>query len=296
MLRALGVGLTEAAAACAGLTPVPGRMQRVAGAGAAGQPEIVVDYAHTPDALEKALAALRPLAAERGGKLWCVFGCGGNRDAAKRPLMGAIAVRHAEHVVLTSDNPRLESADFILSQILVGAIGHDEVDVIENRAAAIRRAVLSAAPADVILIAGKGHEDYQDVGGVKHPFVDAVHAAEALASRRTAAAAAPPAPMATLGEFAASLPGARCRARRRSFLAGAQRHPSLRPGDLFVALGASASTRTTSAGAGGRLRRSAGRARSGRGRAAGPRVADSRLASASSPPLAAALRPCRWSR
>jgi UDP-N-acetylmuramoyl-L-alanyl-D-glutamate--2,6-diaminopimelate ligase len=184
VLRALGIGLHEAAAACAGLTPVPGRMQRVAsGAEATGLPEIVVDYAHTPDALEKALAALRPLAAERGGKLWCVFGCGGNRDAAKRPLMGAIAIKLAEHVVVTSDNPRLESPDFILSQILVGTIGHDEVDVIENRAEAIRLAIRSAAAADVILLAGKGHEDYQEIAGRRLPFSDAVVARAALAKR-----------------------------------------------------------------------------------------------------------------
>ena len=117
-------------------------MQRVAaGAGRGRMPEVVVDYAHTPDALEKALAALAPLAAARGGTLWCVFGCGGNRDAAKRPLMGAIACRLAGRVVVTSDNPRLESPDLILAQILAGAIGHDEVDVIENRAEAIRHAV-----------------------------------------------------------------------------------------------------------------------------------------------------------
>ena len=140
-------------------------------------PEVVVDYAHTPDALEKALAALAPLADARGGTLWCVFGCGGNRDAAKRPLMGAIACRLADRVVVTSDNPRLESPDLILAQILAGAIGHDEVDVIENRAEAIRHAVGSAAAADVVLIAGKGHEDYQDIGGAKLPFSDAAHAA-----------------------------------------------------------------------------------------------------------------------
>src|SRR5450432_3716740 len=120
---------------------------QIVGANADAIPEVVVDYAHTPDALEKALAALRPLAAEHGGRLWCVFGCGGNRDAAKRPLMGAIAIKLAERVVVTSDNPRLESPDFILSQILAGTIGHDEVDVIENRAEAIRHAVTCAAAA-----------------------------------------------------------------------------------------------------------------------------------------------------
>ena len=254
VLRALGVDLAAAAAACAGLTPVPGRMQRIGShAAAASQPEVVVDYAHTPDALEKALAGLRPLAAERGGKLWCVFGCGGNRDAGKRPLMGAIAIKLAEHVVVTSDNPRLESPDFILSQILVGTIGHDEVDVIENRAEAIRHAVRSAAAADVILLAGKGHEDYQDIGGVKHPFLDAAHAEAALADRvraeraragavaSTAAAGvapgAAPVAMATLGDAAASLPAAK-RFGDLS-LAFARVHSdtrSLRPGDLFVAL------------------------------------------------------------
>ncbi len=246
VLRALGVDLAAAAAACAGLTPVPGRMQRIGHRAASGQPEVVVDYAHTPDALEKALAALRPLAAERGGKLWCVFGCGGNRDAAKRPLMGAIAIKLAEHVVVTSDNPRLESPDFILSQILVGTIGHDEVDVIENRAEAIRHAVRSAAAADVILLAGKGHEDYQDIGGVKHPFLDAAHAEAALARARRGAARRPaagpatgtaPTPMATLGDAAASLPGATLVG--DPSLAFARVHSdtrSLRPGDLFVAL------------------------------------------------------------
>ena len=245
VLRALGIGLPEAAAACARLTPVPGRMQRVGG-GDAAEPEVVVDYAHTPDALEKALVALRPLAVERGGRLWCVFGCGGNRDPGKRPLMGAIAIKQAEHVVVTSDNPRLESPDFIISQILAGTIGHDEVDVIENRAEAIRLAVRSAAAADVVLLAGKGHEDYQDIGGVKHPFSDAVEAASALAARAAAAAATPkrpvastvaPAPMTTLAEAAAALPGAILVGDPK--LAFTRVHSdtrTLRPGDLFVAL------------------------------------------------------------
>ncbi len=142
-LRALGVPLAAAAAVCARLIPVPGRMQRVppsttpATAASAQVPEVVVDYAHTPDALEKALIALRPLARQRGGRLWCVFGCGGNRDASKRPLMGALAEQLADHVVITSDNPRDEAPNFIISQILVGVIGHDDVDVMEDRRAAI---------------------------------------------------------------------------------------------------------------------------------------------------------------
>ena len=241
VMRALGIGLVDAAAACTALTPVPGRMQRIAsGDTAAGQPEVVVDYAHTPDALEKALAALRPLAAERGGRLWCVFGCGGNRDAAKRPLMGAIAVKLAEHVVVTSDNPRLESPDFILSQILVGTMGHDEVDVIENRAEAIRHAVTSAAAADVVLIAGKGHETYQEVGGAKFPFSDAVHAARALAARSAGgdvASGARTATMMTLAEAASGIGGARVVGNADiSFSRVHSDTRTLRPGDLFVAL------------------------------------------------------------
>ena len=149
-------------------------------------PQVVVDYAHTPDALDKVLGALRPFADERGGKLWCLFGCGGNRDSVKRPLMGAIACRLADHVVVTSDNPRLESPDFIISQILDGVLGHDEVDVIQSRADAVRHAIVDADVRDVVLLAGKGHEVYQDVGGVKHPFSDAEHALAALHERQRA--------------------------------------------------------------------------------------------------------------
>jgi len=181
-LRALGVPLADAAAVCARLTPVPGRMQRVPFPGA-GLPEIVVDYAHTPDALEKALGALRPFARERGGKLWCVFGCGGNRDASKRPLMGALAERLADHVVVTSDNPRDEAPNFIISQILVGVIGHDDVDVMEDRRAAIAYAVQTADARDVVLVAGKGHEDYQEIAGVRHPFSDVAIAHTLLEAR-----------------------------------------------------------------------------------------------------------------
>ncbi|MEO8124769.1 MAG: UDP-N-acetylmuramoyl-L-alanyl-D-glutamate--2,6-diaminopimelate ligase [Burkholderiales bacterium] len=201
-LRAQGVPLAEAVAACARLTPVPGRMQRVhadpetlaasavraRGASAIALPEVVVDYAHTPDAVEKALLALRPFALERGGKLWCVFGCGGNRDASKRPLMGAIAERLADHVILTSDNPRHEAPGFILSQILVGVIGHDDVDVIEERRAAIAHALQAADARDVVLIAGKGHEDYQEVAGARKPFSDIDTARVLLAVRSSGGA------------------------------------------------------------------------------------------------------------
>ncbi len=181
-LRALGVPLADAARVVPQLTPVPGRMQRV-GTGAA-QPEVVVDYAHTPDALEKVLAALRPLAAARGGALVVAFGCGGNRDAAKRPLMGAIAARLADHVLITSDNPRNELPQDILRQVEAGiAAPRALVETIANRRDAIRHAVTNAAAADVILIAGKGHEDYQEIQGVKHPFSDADEAAAALQAR-----------------------------------------------------------------------------------------------------------------
>ncbi len=181
-LRASGVSLADAAATCALLTPVPGRMQRIA-SDATG-PQVVVDYAHTPDALEKALLALQPFAAERGGQLWCVFGCGGNRDVGKRPLMGALAQRLAQHVVITSDNPRDEAPAFILLQIVAGLAGSQErVNVIDDRRAAIAHAVRSARAHDVVLVAGKGHEDYQEIRGVKHPFSDVDEASAALRAR-----------------------------------------------------------------------------------------------------------------
>ena len=241
-LRALGVPLVDAARACAALTPVPGRMERVvaeAAEAAETLPEIVVDYAHTPDALEKALAALAPLARARGGKLWCVFGCGGNRDAAKRPLMGAIACRLANRVVLTSDNPRHESPDLVLAQILAGAIGHDEVDVIENRADAIRHAVGSAAAEDVVLLAGKGHEDYQEIAGARFPFSDARQAQSALVARRAGDAAALLAKttMTTLTEAARLVPGAQLvGSGTTSFARVHSDTRSIAAGDLFVAL------------------------------------------------------------
>ena len=184
-LRASGISLADAAAACALLTPVPGRMQRVASD--ASGPQVVVDYAHTPDALEKALLALQPFAAERGGALWCVFGCGGNRDQGKRPLMGALAQRLAQQVVITSDNPRNEAPAFILLQIVAGLAGSQErVKVIEDRRSAIAHAVRNAGARDVILVAGKGHEDYQEINGVKHHFSDVEEAASALRTREGA--------------------------------------------------------------------------------------------------------------
>ena len=181
VMRALGVPLASAAAACADLTPVPGRMQRVPSH--AGAPAVVVDYAHTPDALDKALQALAPFVAERGGALWCVFGCGGDRDPGKRPQMGAIARRLAKRVVVTSDNPRSEEAPAIVAQILAGIEDRCGVEAIVDRRAAIVHAVAAADGRDVILVAGKGHEDYQEVAGVRHPFSDVGQAQAALVSR-----------------------------------------------------------------------------------------------------------------
>ena len=182
-MRAVGVSLADAVAACGDLLPVPGRMERLQ---QAGQPLVAVDYAHTPDALDKALLALQPLAAQRGGQLWCVFGCGGDRDPVKRPLMAAVAEKNADRVVVTSDNPRSEKPEMIISQILLGLSHNECVTVQADRALAIAETVAAAAPQDVILVAGKGHEDYQEAGGAKHPFSDILHARSALDARSTA--------------------------------------------------------------------------------------------------------------
>ena len=176
-MRSIGVPLKAAVQVCAELTPVPGRMECI---GAQGQPLVAVDYAHTPDALGQALTALRSLADQRGGKLWCVFGCGGDRDAAKRPLMGAVAANHADRVLLTSDNPRSEKPEAIISQILLGMAGHAPPMVQPDRALAIREALALAASNDVVLIAGKGHEDYQETAGGRIAFSDLAHARRAL--------------------------------------------------------------------------------------------------------------------
>ncbi len=181
-LRALGVPLADAARAGGLVTPVPGRMQRVA-ANAAKLPEVVVDYAHTPDALEKVIAALRPLAQARGGKLHCVFGCGGDRDATKRPLMGEIAARLADAVIVTSDNPRTEDPRRIVDQVADGTVsGHPVVRIVDRREA-IAQALAGAGANDVVLIAGKGHEDYQEVNGVRLPFSDVDEALAGLRKR-----------------------------------------------------------------------------------------------------------------
>ena len=180
-MRCLGVPLAAAVAACSTLLPVPGRMECVGGQ---GEPLVAIDYAHTPDALAQALQALRPMAQARAGQLWAVFGCGGDRDASKRPLMGAIAAQHADRVVVTSDNPRSERPEVIVAQILLGLVDNKGVDVEVDRALAIRSTVSQATANDVILLAGKGHEETQELAGVKHPFSDRAHALAALQARQ----------------------------------------------------------------------------------------------------------------
>ena len=157
------------------LSPVGGRMSRVGGVN--GKPLVVVDYAHTPDALEQALDNLR---SHTEGKLICVFGCGGDRDKGKRPVMAAIAERSADVVIVTDDNPRTENGDTIIEDIQAGFTNAPRAHVQRDRAKAIVMALAQATSADVVLIAGKGHETYQEVNGVKTPFDDLVQARHCL--------------------------------------------------------------------------------------------------------------------
>jgi UDP-N-acetylmuramoyl-L-alanyl-D-glutamate--2,6-diaminopimelate ligase len=177
-LGALGHPLPAIAATLGDLQPVAGRMNRLGGAGSA--PLVVVDYAHTPDALEQALRSLR---AHTTGRLWCVFGCGGERDTGKRPQMGAIAERLADRVVVTDDNPRGEDGDAIVAQVLAGLADPSRAQVRRDRAQAIALAVAQAVPGDTVLVAGKGHEAYQEVAGSKRPFDDLDCARRALQAR-----------------------------------------------------------------------------------------------------------------
>ncbi len=176
-LRALGLSLEAAAKACCDLPAVPGRLNTLS---QVGKPLVVIDYAHTPDALEKVLLALQPVALARGGQLWCVFGCGGDRDTSKRPLMAAAVQKNADQIVVTSDNPRSEAPAAIISQVLLGLTHSESVRVQADRAQAIIETLASAQANDVLLLAGKGHENYQEVLGVKHPFDDLLHAQLAL--------------------------------------------------------------------------------------------------------------------
>ncbi|SAK48187.1 UDP-N-acetylmuramoylalanyl-D-glutamate--2, 6-diaminopimelate ligase [Caballeronia arationis] len=180
-----GVPLDAALAQIAKLEPVNGRMQRLGGRLQSDEPLVVIDYAHTPDALDKTLDALRPIAEARGGELICMFGCGGDRDATKRPLMGAIAEKLADQVVITSDNPRSEDPQAIIDQIAVGMSNAQKARRIEDRASAILQAIRTAAREDVVVLAGKGHEATQEIMGKKRAFSDQDHARLALAARAT---------------------------------------------------------------------------------------------------------------
>jgi len=188
LLGVLGVALAceislgEAAARTAALRAPPGRLQRVA-AGTGGGPVVIVDYAHTPDAIAKALDALRPLARARGGRLSIVFGAGGDRDRGKRPVMGAVAANSAEDIVLTSDNPRGENAESIIDQVASGIPPGVSFRRNADRAQAIQQALQRAGVADVVLIAGKGHENYQEILGRRLPFSDYAVARTALLAR-----------------------------------------------------------------------------------------------------------------
>ncbi len=163
-LLASNVSLNDAVTAISQIHAVPGRMQVLGGD---SLPLVVIDYAHTPDALEKALITLKE---QTQGKLVCIFGCGGNRDAGKRNVMGKIATEIADAVIITSDNPRDENPEAIIRQIVQGITKHYIIET--DRASAIAIAVLSAKAGDVVLIAGKGHEDYQEISGVKQHFSD----------------------------------------------------------------------------------------------------------------------------
>jgi len=176
-LIAQGVPFAEGVRLLERLPPVPGRMQKIG-----DRPLVVVDYAHTPDALDKVLAALEPVARARGGRLVALFGAGGERDAAKRPQMGLAATRRADRIVLTSDNPRSEDPLVIIEAIRRGVA--KECTVEPDRARAIEGAIAEAADADVVLLAGKGHETIQVIAGRSLPFSDAAVAGAALARRR----------------------------------------------------------------------------------------------------------------
>jgi len=174
VLLAAGVNLDEASSALEEVEPVPGRLQMLR---RPGRPLVVVDYAHTPDALEKVLDTLRAVLGNEG-RLICVFGCGGERDTGKRPLMGEIATRLADSVFVTSDNPRGEDPLVIIDQIIAQAHPHYRVEI--DRAAAIQQALCEARAEDLVLIAGKGHEAYQEIAGRRLPFSDAEVATRVL--------------------------------------------------------------------------------------------------------------------
>ena len=175
-LLGLGHALADILAILPQLQGPAGRMQRLGGA---GRPLVVVDYAHTPDALDKVLTALRPhVGAE--GRLVCVFGCGGDRDRGKRPEMAAVAERLADQVVVTDDNPRTEDPAAIVADIRAGFAQPEQVSFAGRRELAIAQTVAAATAQDIVVLAGKGHEPYQEIAGVRHPFSDLDQAERAL--------------------------------------------------------------------------------------------------------------------
>ena len=166
MLCLSGVEFENSLKLLSELEAVPGRMECFT---KNARPRVIVDYAHTPDALEKSLASLRDISS---GKLICVVGCGGDRDQGKRPMMGKLAETYADQVILTNDNPRNEKPESIINQMLAGMEQSASGVVIPDRAAAISEAINIASEEDVILVAGKGHETYQEIAGVRSPFSD----------------------------------------------------------------------------------------------------------------------------
>lgn len=171
------VDLERLFAAVSGLKPVNGRMEII---GSSDELTCIVDYAHTPEGLKSALLAIRD---HFDGEVWCVFGCGGNRDRGKRPMMGEIARAYANKLIITDDNPRNESGEEIVRHIMTGIDGTAGVEVIRDRAQAIDHAIESASPGDIVLVAGKGHENYQDIGGKRTVFSDASKVRLALQRR-----------------------------------------------------------------------------------------------------------------
>ncbi len=175
VLLVSGQAMDEAVREIGRQQAVAGRMQTLGGKGV---PAVVVDYAHTPDALEKVLITLREVTAPSAGRVICVFGCGGDRDRGKRHMMGTVVSRFADVRIITSDNPRNEDPRAIIDAIISGM--HGDYQVIEDRAQAITKAIAAAQPEDTVLLAGKGHEDYQEIKGVRHPFSDSEIAHRAL--------------------------------------------------------------------------------------------------------------------
>lgn len=240
VLLALGWSVQRVSSALSSAQAAAGRLQAVPAPDRApgeGGPLVVVDYAHTPDALARALDALVPVARTRGGRRICVFGCGGDRDPGKRPQMAQVACAHADLVVVTSDNPRSEQPQDIIDQILAGVPAGCPVRVQPDRALAIREAVLQAGPDDIILLAGKGHEAYQEIAGVRHPFSDIEQAAAVLTAYRAEPASGG---LMTVADAAQAMRGVvhgEAGADRVAFSHVGSDSRSVAAGELFFALG-----------------------------------------------------------